>query len=248
MIECDVESGPCACGAWHRPIEPVSARAALEAATDYLRAAPCRCACLGDGDVLECERCRVLSLLKNAREQSCSPATTTMYNTAPALAGLGIERGITMAAVISLSKEDAAYLAGLIDGEAYVGVTRATTSAAAKGCRRGVSYRAMISVRMTHHPVLDWALAATGVGSIWKTKEHPKYRQSWSWNIWSREAAALSQAVLPYLRVKAEHARNLIAFQRAMRFPGRMGLTDGEWEMRARFWERSRALTKGETA
>lgn len=40
-----------------------------------------------------------------------------------------------------MSEIQKAYLAGLIDGEGYVGITRARTSKAAKGCKRGYEVR-----------------------------------------------------------------------------------------------------------
>lgn len=144
-----------------------------------------------------------------------------------------------------LSLSHAAYFGGLIDGEAYMGVTASRTSKSAKGCRRGVAYRLMLAIRMTDRRPLDFAVTATGVGRV-LTMRIPKngYRQPWSWIVWSAQAASVIQAVRPYLLVKAEQADVCLAFQAGMRFFGRP-LTDSEWNERERFHAASRNLNYG---
>jgi hypothetical protein len=142
-----------------------------------------------------------------------------------------------------LRAEDAAYLAGLIDGEGYIGVTGTHTSASAKGCKRGVAYRCHISVNMVEKAALQWAQEMTGLGRVSPKKAScVRHRPAWSWNVWSNEASQLALAILPYLHVKREQARNLIEFNSIMRQPGFKGLTDEEWDARERHWHRSRAL------
>ena len=45
----------------------------------------------------------------------------------------------------NLALADAAYLAGLIDGEGSIAVSRTKTSASAKACKRGFAYRASVT-------------------------------------------------------------------------------------------------------
>lgn len=142
-----------------------------------------------------------------------------------------------------LQPVELAYLAGLIDGEGYIGVTATNTSKSAKGCKRGLSYRCNISVRMCERAAVQWAWEATCVGQIAPTKgSTPRARPGWQWNVWSSEAKDLATAILPFLRIKVEQARNLIEFQSIMRLPGVAGLTDDEWEARAKYRRISRDL------
>lgn len=143
------------------------------------------------------------------------------------------------------SKPDAAYLAGLIDGEGHVTVCRTDTSKSAKGCTRGLAYRSSITVAMTDLPVLEWAKELTGLGSICSKKvNEAKHKPAWTWGVWSGEARTLAGIILPYARIKRAQLENLIAFQSAMRQPGRVGLTDEEWDARERAYLLSQQLNR----
>jgi hypothetical protein len=133
-----------------------------------------------------------------------------------------------------------AYLAGLIDGEAYVGVTRAISNSNAKQCKRGVCYRVMIVVSMTDRSPLDYARRVSGLGQVNSRKVGYLRKPAWVWTVWSRQAATLLKQLAPYLIVKARPARACIEFQALMRYPGRNGLTDYEWRERQRLWKRTK--------
>lgn len=145
----------------------------------------------------------------------------------------------------NLSLADAAYLAGLIDGEGSIAVSRTKTSASAKACKRGFAYRSSVTITMTDLPVLEWVKRTAGVGNICVKKARSRnHKQAWSWTAWSNEAASLLDQILPYLRVKAGQAENLIEFQGAMRQPGSKGLTDGEWASREAHYNKSQCLNQ----
>ena len=145
----------------------------------------------------------------------------------------------------NLSVVDAAYLAGLIDGEGSIAVSRTQTGAAAKACKRGHAYRASVTVTMTDLDLLKWAKRATGVGQICPKKVNViKHRPAWTWSVWSTQAAALLEQLLPYLRIKKGQAENLIAFQGAMRRPGSKGLTDVEWAFREARYRQSQLFNR----
>lgn len=141
-----------------------------------------------------------------------------------------------------LSETDAAYLAGLIDGEGCISVTRTATNAAAKGCRRGFAYRSSMAMNLTDLNLLTWAKEVTGVGKISPRKVSGNRRSAWCWAVWSKEASALVQAIRPYLKLKGPQADNLIRFQDLMRSPGSNGLTDFEWEERERLYLYSKKM------
>lgn len=144
-----------------------------------------------------------------------------------------------------LQKWQAAYLAGLVDGEGCVAVTRTNTSASAKGCKRGFSYRASIAIAIIDLEVLEWAIKITGVGKLCNVKcTSVKHRQAYKWTVWSNEAQELLKQLLPFLIVKKDQAKNLIEFQSKMRFPGRFGLSDKEWLKREEHWKKSQILNK----
>lgn len=141
-----------------------------------------------------------------------------------------------------MTNEEMAYLAGLIDGEGYLGIARSRTSAAAKGCKRGISYRLMLSVKMTDIRPLEFAHRTTGVGTVRVERRVEGQRLVYGWDVWSRQAAELIRQIRPWLLVKGEVADLCLEFQAAMRSPGRNGLSDEEWELRERLSSQVREL------
>lgn len=140
----------------------------------------------------------------------------------------------------------AGYIAGLLDGGGYIGITTARGSKSARANHGGESHRLCISVRMTDRRPLDLLAQWTGFGSV-RTKRPGanENRQPYEWTIWSRQASAVLIAVRDHLVVKREHADIAIRFQAAMRSPGCQGLTDDELNNRRAMAASIRALNYG---
>lgn len=144
-----------------------------------------------------------------------------------------------------LSCTDAAYIAGIIDGEGTISVNRTNTSSSAKGCKRGYAYRSSVRVGMTDLPILEWLQNTCGIGMICKKKSQSvKHKQSHTWSVWSKEAVELLHQIIPYLHIKHKQARNLIIFQNRMRSPGIKGLSDEEWNFRFECYSISKELNR----
>ncbi len=145
-----------------------------------------------------------------------------------------------------MSDVQASYLAGLVDGEGYVGITVARGSKSALTTIGRESHRLNVSVRMTDvaplHRSADW----TGFGSVKaKTAAAAHHRPVHEWTIWSRQAASVLLALLPWLCVKDGQARLALEFQALMRMPGSNGLTEHEWGERRRLATAIRRLNYG---
>ena len=139
-----------------------------------------------------------------------------------------------------------AYIAGLIDGEAYVNITKNTSSSSSKGCKRGHAYRMGVDIRMTDRRPLDFIAMVTGIGTVRAVKLSKNgNRQPWRWTAWSQQASALLYCLKQYLIVKKEQADICIKFQEAMRIPGGKGLTDSEYEFREKCWRAVKDLNYG---
>jgi hypothetical protein len=104
---------------------------------------------------------------------------------------------------------DAAYIAGLFDGEGCVLISTKQRFGRAV-------FWLEISITNTDKPVLDWILAT--VGGRMQKKPHNKKgnRDLWRWRASSREAAGVLEILLPYLRIKREQARLAIEFQKLL--------------------------------
>lgn len=108
-----------------------------------------------------------------------------------------------------LTKEQAAYIAGIMDGEGSVMI-------ASRGDHR--SYSTLISVTNTSRPLLDWLLEKTAIGGV--HDQHvatDKRKATWFWRCWGDGAVTLLKQISPYLVVKRRQADLAIAFQERLR-------------------------------
>jgi hypothetical protein len=101
-----------------------------------------------------------------------------------------------------LRKTEAAYLAGVVDGEGTVTLTRT---------HRGENRRAVVSISRTEPLLLEYVRAVVGAGRITRkrcAREH--HSPSFAYVISSRQALALLAQLAPYLRTyKAGRAKLL---------------------------------------
>lgn len=106
---------------------------------------------------------------------------------------------------------DAAYLAGLFDGEGCV-LIYARKTYVPRG--QTTPHHLLITITNTHQPVLEWVQKTFG-GHLYAYKRatagRPKMSRAWKWTATSREAAHLLRAMLPYLKIK--HTQAMIALE-----------------------------------
>lgn len=131
--------------------------------------------------------------------------------------------------------ERAAYLAGLIDGEGHIGISRAFSNKAAAGLNGPCSYRLNVCVSMTDFDPLNVLAEWTGVGVV-SRKRTPANgtRAVRRWAAWSNQAACVLLTIQPFVLAKKPQVDLALEFQRLMRLPGREGLTEQEWSERER--------------
>lgn len=86
----------------------------------------------------------------------------------------------------------AAYLAGLIDGEGTVTLSRRHSNE-----RRQL----VISIASTERDIVDWVLDEIGAGKVTRKRTvSERHAPSYTYSIANRQALALLQQVVPYLR------------------------------------------------
>jgi hypothetical protein len=101
-----------------------------------------------------------------------------------------------------LSCEDAAYLAGLIDGEGTIALTRK---------HAGEERQLVLSISSTEIDLLDWAQSATGVGKITRKRTVAQHHTpGLTYSVSNRQALAVIAAVAPYLRSYKRHRAALV--------------------------------------
>ena len=110
---------------------------------------------------------------------------------------------MSLASINSLSPCDAAYLAGIIDGEGTITLTRT---------HRGENRRPVLSISSTEYALLNYVRTTIGAGRIsGKVRSRPHHSPSFAYVITGRQALAVLSQVAPYLRTyKLERARLLL--------------------------------------
>jgi hypothetical protein len=109
-----------------------------------------------------------------------------------------------------MKQTDIAYLAGLIDGEGYIGIKRITSKA---NGRVNPGYQERIQVRMIDEQAIKF-LAETIGGTYYSEKPHAhKGRPLYCFSASDKVAVRIIRTVLPYLRVKRAVAERVLAFR-----------------------------------
>ena len=104
--------------------------------------------------------------------------------------------------VKSLNQSDAAYIAGLIDGEGTITLTRK---------HQNENRQLAISISNTEKDLLDFVLATIGAGKITKKRTtHSHHTPSYAYAIYNRQALSLLNQIHLYLRTYKRDRATLI--------------------------------------
>lgn len=105
-----------------------------------------------------------------------------------------------------------AYIAGIIDGEGAIMITRSTHG----NGRKTPSYTPRVKVSMITREPLDFILKHTGMGTINKEvvrHRRPKSRDIWQWQIHSlSNVKKFLELISPYLILKTDQAALMIEY------------------------------------
>ena len=97
---------------------------------------------------------------------------------------------------------DAAYIGGLIDGEGTITLTRK---------HKNENRQLSVSISSTEIALLDYVKSVTGVGKITnKRTSKPHHTPSFAYAVYNRQALALLQKILPYLKSYKRRRAELI--------------------------------------
>jgi len=108
-----------------------------------------------------------------------------------------------MRSINELSDIDVGYLAGIIDGEGTIGLTRIHSRE---------NRRPVVSISNNERPLLEHIKSAVGAGKITnKACTSPHHSPSFTYVIVGRQALSLLERVTPFLRThKAERSKLLL--------------------------------------
>ncbi len=118
--------------------------------------------------------------------------------------------------VKNVSNEVLAYCAGVIDSDGCIGVRRSTYAKRVRGDARNPIYSARVCAKQVE-PEAVTLLKETFGGSLMVERATLKNgRPFFYWEIHSRQASAMLQSLLPFLRIKRKQAVNCLALYALM--------------------------------
>lgn len=142
---------------------------------------------------------------------------------------------------VVLTSEQAAYIAGLVDGEGTIGFNRVPSP---HGKHR-LTWVGRVSIINTHLETLEWVQSVVGFGSIQSRKSSAKWKMCYQVSWVSRQSRALLPILLPYLRIKRKQAELVLAYLQRQYHAGlKRGLPLAEWEARSRIASQVYALNR----
>lgn len=108
-----------------------------------------------------------------------------------------------------------AYMAGIVDGEGTLIITKAKRPENRSGCR----FLPMLIITNTNKDVLDFFVEKTGYGKVTPRKESTKERFGWKtnkqayrWSVKHSQVKEVIEKILPYLIIKKKQAENILEF------------------------------------
>ena len=133
-----------------------------------------------------------------------------------------------------------AYLAGLIDGEGYIGITRHRN----KTGQRQAFHLSQLKISNNCREILE-ELKAEFRGSISLNSNRPRHiqslRENWQYMVTAKQCVKLLELIRPFLRIKRPQADLAIEFGKRFK-RGQRTLTDEEWKIRETYRTRMQAL------
>lgn len=121
-----------------------------------------------------------------------------------------------------MKQTDIAYIAGIVDGEGYIGVKKSR----AYRCqgRATPSYHARIQIRMVDEPAIRFIAEALGGWYYREKPSAPHKRPLFCYQASDKAAETILRRLLPFLRVKRLPAENVLAL-RTLQAEGRKNRT-----------------------
>ncbi len=153
-----------------------------------------------------------------------------------------------------MAAEDAAYIAGFVDGEGTIGIVAHNKPGSAGGKdRRTPHYRLVIGLTNCHLPVLRWIQEFSGGSIFEKQRRNGKWAPAFELRITNRDSArSFLTAIQPFAKIKVQQIALGLAFldlglarvtfsARGKTWPRRIQHPD-DVEMREEFKQRMNSL------
>ena len=110
-----------------------------------------------------------------------------------------------------INTNDAAYIAGLFDGEGSIDYAKRYKKI---GNKRSLTWNILMRIQMTDESVLRWVQEALGVGTVRKKNRSPSikkhWKDSWIYSVRFREALYVCKELWPFAQTKLHKIEQII--------------------------------------
>lgn len=113
-----------------------------------------------------------------------------------------------------MRKVDLAYVAGIVDGEGWIGLRISNR------VRGKIAYTLAVSVANSNEWIIQWLKFAFGGNCCCAEFPEDNRKASWQWSIVANDALKFLDLIYPYLKLKRTQADIAIKFQRERRGRG----------------------------
>lgn len=137
-----------------------------------------------------------------------------------------------------MSKLTAAYVAGYIDGEGYLGIMKTMRHETAKN----PTYMPVIKIASTDEWIIDWFKDSFGGWKDKRTFPNQNHKDAYTWTIAGKKIEPVLRKVHPYLRLKKPQAD--IIFKRLKMYKPGYKFNDKEVEFMESLCIQIRELNK----
>lgn len=142
-----------------------------------------------------------------------------------------------------MEETEKAYLAGLIDGEGYIGILKSMrgnkkhfTSA------KDYLYCPIFKVAMTYKPVIEYLHQRYGgTFNSRKRSVNPNWKDAYDWVIKNAKVMLILNEIYPYMKVKRREVEILREFYKTVSGPGKP-ITEDNWRKRDELYLEVREL------
>lgn len=143
--------------------------------------------------------------------------------------------GLTEDMDMPLSKVEAAYIAGIVDGEGSI----------FSSYPRSAASPLRISVTMIHKPTIEWLHAKCGGQFFAHRTKQPNARPAWGWCLKAVRSRALLRKIIPYMVAKIDEAKVALRLAETIWYPQRRGrVTEETQTERCRMGQELRDLKR----
>ena len=145
------------------------------------------------------------------------------------------------------TQSDLAYIAGILDGEGYIGLVKATEIRRQRRVDNNIthSFRPTVRVNMVSDVAINFIQTLFG-GNLYENPECPPQRHQWDLQMTNRnDCKRILEAILPFLKLKKRQAEILLSFIALRDSKPKTNASGGnytqdEW----RYWEELKKLNK----